>query len=240
MDGDLRRAIILKLIHNPRLQFNELWAKQGESNLFTYHLKKLEDEGLVTKFDDGYGLTVEGKKLSAFIEGDTGGKAELPTPTVIVVPRKGNKILCQQRLKEPFYGVWGVVSGKINFGWNPLECAKRDLLEETGLTAHDATLRMIEFMKTYDNEKLLHHHLMYFVEVSECSGELKVNTHKAHHEWLTPEEYKAKPKFPGNWMVDVVLPSKNFFIIEAERHMKDGKFVDAKLINVQEFVSKEK
>jgi ADP-ribose pyrophosphatase YjhB (NUDIX family) len=234
MDHDIRKHIILKLIHNPRLNYNALWDKKGDSNLFAYHLKKMEDEGLVTKYDDGYGLTPEGKKLSAFIEGDTGAKAELPTPVVIVFVRDGNKLLFQERLKEPYYGYWGVVSGKINFGWNPIECAKRDLLEETGLTAHDGTLRYIEFLKTYDNDKLLHHHLTYMVEVTQFSGTLKEQTHKARHAWLTLEEYKKKTRFPGDWALDAVEGNNNFFVFEADRFMDNGKFVSAKIKQQEE------
>lgn len=239
LDHVLRRKILLKFIHAPRLSFNQVWDKEGDSNLVAYHLRKMEDEGIVQKYEDGYGLTDEGKKLSAFIEGDTGGKAELPTPTVVVFVLQDGKMLAQERLKEPFYGTWGVVSGKINFGWNPVECAVRDLKEETDLVAHDAELRAIEFMKTYDEGKLLHHHLMYLVIVTKVSGTLKERTHKAHHEWMTVEEYKRKPKFPGDWALDHACTPEaagKFFIFDAERHMKGGKFTSGKLNGVQEFV----
>jgi 8-oxo-dGTP diphosphatase len=243
MDHEIRRKLLLKLIHAPRLGFNELWNKEGESNLVAYHLRKMEEDGLVAKYPDGYGLTEQGKKESAFIEGDTGGKAELPTPTVVVFVLDEAKglMLAQERLKEPFFGTWGVVSGKINFGWNPIECAIRDLKEETDLIAHNAELRAIEFMKTYDNGKLMHHHLMYLVVVTEFSGTLKERTHKARHEWMTMDAYTHKPKFPGDWAKDYALTknaSGKFFIFDAERHMENGKFTTGKLNSVQEFVGK--
>src|SRR5262245_38161487 len=128
MEHDLQKSIILKLIHNPSLSFNELWNKQGESNKFAYHVNKLEADNLIAKNQEGrYSLTAEGRKLSAFIEGDTGGKAEFPTLTIFQIVWNGERMLCQKRLKEPFYGTWGMVSGKQNFGFNIEECAKRDL-----------------------------------------------------------------------------------------------------------------
>jgi ADP-ribose pyrophosphatase YjhB (NUDIX family) len=247
MDHDLRKQIVLKLIHTPRATYAQLWDKSVESNLFAYHLKKLEEEGLVLKYDDGYGLTAEGKKMSAFIEGDTGGKAEMPTPTVIILVRDGNKLLCQQRLKEPFYGYWGLPSGKINFGWDPKECAIRDLEEETGLVAEDAVLREIEFTKSFDaaadgspnlgdagKGKLLHHHIMFTYEVTAYSGTLKERTHKALNRFLTMNELGAMRRFPGDWSTRYAKPLQGLVIAEKERYIK-GDNTDIKIVERKEY-----
>ncbi|HSU72524.1 MAG TPA: NUDIX domain-containing protein [Candidatus Binatia bacterium] len=237
MEHDLQKAILLKLIHNPSLSFNELWNKDGESNKFAYHVNKMEADGLVAKNAEGkYALTTEGKKLSAFIEGDTGGKAEFPTLTIFqVVWRDDGRILCQKRLKEPFYGMWGFVSGKQNFGWNIIECAKRDLKEETGLDADDYAIRGIEQVKSYDNSKLLYHHFLIAVETHNPKGELKAKTHKAEHVWLTPEEYKAMPKFPETWPLNDLFYNKKFQVIEGERYLENGKITGSKLVSRKEF-----
>lgn len=229
LDHETQRKIILKLIHKPQMTFNELWSKEGESNNFAYHLNKLEEQGLVQKNDTAYALTSEGKKLSAFIEGDTGGKAEMPTPTVIILVRDGNRILCQQRLKEPFYGVWGLPSGKINFGWNPQECAIRDLKEEAGLDTEDAHLREIESTKTYDDGKLLHHHLMWTFEVKRFSGTLKERTHKALNKFMTLEELRSVKKFPGDWSSRYFDAEDTLIFLEKERYMENGELKDTEL-----------
>jgi ADP-ribose pyrophosphatase YjhB (NUDIX family) len=237
MEHDIQKGILLKLIHNPSLSFNELWNKQGESNKFAYHVNKMEADNLIVKNAEGkYALTAEGRKLSAFIEGDTGGKADFPTLTIFqLVWRDDGRLLCQKRLKEPFYGTWGFVSGKQNFGWNIEECAKRDLKEETGLDANQYTIRGIEQVKTFDNDKLLFHHFLIAVETKNPKGELKSRTHKAEHVWLTPEEYKAMPKFPETWPLNDLFFNKKFQVVEAERRMVDGKFTDAKLVSKSEF-----
>ena len=235
MENDIRKEIFLKLIHTPRATFSDLWNQKVESNLFAYHLRKLEEEGLIGKFEDGYGLTAEGRKASAFIEGATGGKAELPTPTVIILAREDGKILCQERLKEPFYGYWGFPSGKINFGWNPEECAIRDFEEETGLTAGKAELKVAAFVKTYEEGKILHHHLMFTVEVSDIKGTLKEQTHKAKHEWLTIEEYKSKKRFPDTTPFEKTIEPNKFHIYEVERFMNKGIFTSANITSEKEF-----
>lgn len=239
MEHQIRKAIIQKLIHNQRVHYNELWDKNGDSSKFAYHLKQLEEEGIVGKYEDGYGLTTEGRKLSAFIEGETGGKAELPTPIVVILARKEDKLLYQQRLKEPFYGYWGPISGKINFGWNPRDCAIRDLKEETNLDAQDMTFRAIQSIKTYESEKLLHHHLLYVFETTKFTGELKTELHKGLNKFMTLAEARQTKRFPLDFIFTDIPQTDKFFIIESERFMKDGHFVDSRILRMQQYEPKE-
>ncbi len=46
---DAQKNILVKLIHNNGIKYNDLWAKDGESNKFNYHLKSLIEGGLVKK-----------------------------------------------------------------------------------------------------------------------------------------------------------------------------------------------
>ena len=237
MTHEIRKNIILKLIHAPRLGYNSL-RDTLESSHFAYHLKLLEDEGLIAKFEDGYGLTAEGRKLCAFIEGETGGKAELPTPIVVILVRKGDTLLYQERRKEPFYGYWGPVSGKVNFGWNPKDCAIRDLKEETNLEASDMTFRAVQYIKTIEDGKILHHHLLYVFETATFTGELKEQTHKGYNKFLTLDEARKQKRFPLDFMFTDIPSSDTFYVVESERYMKQGQFVNAKIITIQEFSPK--
>ncbi len=229
------KSILLKLIHTPEAGYNELWNKEGESNAFAYHIKKLEEQGLVFKKENGrYSLTQEGKKQSAFVEGDTGEKAAFPTMTVLMLVKKNNQFLCHLRLKEPFYGYWGFPAGKINFGQNLYDCATRDLQEEAGLIAKEWTLKALEQVKTYnEHNELIFHHYIFHVFTEQFTGELKTQTHKARNEWLTLDEYKQKNIFPSEKFFKYIIPATTPVLIEADRFMKDGKFTDMKLTKVE-------
>mgnify|MGYP001618767480 CR=1 FL=1 len=233
---ECERQIMLKLIHAPQATFNELWAKQGESNTFAYHLHKLEEAGIVIKNADGaYHLTEKGRKDSAFIEGDTGARAEFPTLSVVMLVQDGDNWLCQRRLKQPFFGYWGFISGKINFGFNVFECATRDLEEETGLIATDWELKAIEQVKTFEDGRLLHHHFLFHVYTTKFSGVLKPATHKASNAWMTLDEYKSKETFPSEKFFEHIIPTKKPVMLEAERFMEAGKFVGMKTTRVVHF-----
>ncbi len=238
MEGshELERQIVLKLIHAPQASFNELWAKQGESNTFAYHLHELEERGVVAKNVQGaYQLTEKGRRDSAFIEGDTGSRAEFPTLSDVILVRDGDKWLCQRRLKQPFFGYWGFVSGKINFGLNVFECATRDLEEEAGLHASAWELKAIEQVKTFEDGKLLHHHFLFHVYTEKFSGTFISSTHKAENAWLTLDEYKAKETFPSEKFFEHIIPTKKPIMLEAERFMENGKFVGMKTVSVMHF-----
>lgn len=47
MEHEIRRKILLRLIHKPGQTFNELWNKEGQSNKFAYHLKRLESDDFI-------------------------------------------------------------------------------------------------------------------------------------------------------------------------------------------------
>jgi 8-oxo-dGTP diphosphatase len=225
VEHPIQRNILLKLIHTPEASFTELQGDEKDSNKFAYHLSALEKNSIILKKDNKYKLSQEGKRLSSFIEGDTGTKAAFPTFAGVLIIKDGNRILAQKRLKEPFYGYWGLISGKINFGFNVEECAKRDLTEETGLTAEHGRLIGINQAKTFEDGKMIHHHIMFFIKLSGLAGELKEQTHKGVNRWMTLDEFMKKERFPDPWL-KTIWDTEGFINIETERMMKDGKFVD--------------
>lgn len=234
--NSFEKRIIKKLIHAKNSSFNELWGKKGESNNFSYHLGKIVEKGLVEKKEGKYSLTEEGHKMSAFVEGDTGERAEFPTITIVLIVKKGNKFLCQKRLKQPFYGVWGFPSGKINFGQNLFECAKRDLEEETGLKSSEWKLKALEQVKTFEDKKMLFHHYIFHLMTEQAKGKLKEKTHKAENKWMTIDEYYSKEEaFPGDKFKEHILPAEKPIMIEAERYLKNGKFAGYKTLSVSKF-----
>ncbi|NQU78381.1 NUDIX domain-containing protein [Candidatus Woesearchaeota archaeon] len=228
IDHPIQRSIILKLIHKPEMSFSDLLGDGCESNKFAYHLGVLETKQLIQKQGGYYILSPLGKRASAFIEGDTGKKAMFPTFNHVLIVQDGDRILAQKRLKEPFYGYWGLISGKINFGWNVEECARRDIEEECGLKAGKSELIGINQAKTYEEDNLLHHHIMFYVRLSDISGELKHKTHKGENAWMTIEEFKKQERFPDPWF-DKVMGAKGFVNIKTERLMKDGRFVGCRM-----------
>ncbi len=62
--------------------------------------------------------------------------------TLIYIVHRG-QVLMMHRRKQPNLGLWTAPGGKLEAGEAPAECAKRELLEETGLTVDNLTLRAV-------------------------------------------------------------------------------------------------
>lgn len=135
-----QRMILKRLMHDAPLSFNQLWNKQGQSNLFAYHVKKLEERGFVVKDESGYALTEQGKQEVTYLDGETGNREEPPLLGVVVVVIEQGRVLMTCRKKEPFAGVWGYIAGKMRKDEYILECASRELHEETGITCEQLEL----------------------------------------------------------------------------------------------------
>jgi 8-oxo-dGTP diphosphatase len=62
---------------------------------------------------------------------------------VLVYAFDRDRVLLLHRRKDPNRGLWSPPGGKLEFDETPLACCEREFLEETGLVAHNATLRVV-------------------------------------------------------------------------------------------------
>jgi 8-oxo-dGTP diphosphatase len=68
----------------------------------------------------------------------------LPLPRIAchILVEKNDQLLLLRRIKEPYKGLLAVPGGKLEPGEFLLDCAKRELREETGLVAEDIALKL--------------------------------------------------------------------------------------------------
>lgn len=218
------RAVILrKLMHKQFLSFNELWGKEGTSNSFAYHLKVLEEDGFIKKTESGYCLTHAGKKYAAYVEGESGTQAKFPLVGVIVVIIKDDKVLLMKRTKEPFYGYWGFVGGKLKFTQYILECAAQEVKEETGLEC-DLELKGLFSSKTYNKKELSYNHQMFIIKGSNPRGELLRKTREGECAWVNVSEVSKLNIFPNVLHSIDMAQSEGFRWLEADRHQENDEF----------------
>ncbi len=203
MNKDLHivQASILKelLFHNGT-SFS-LLNKSGLTNdHFTFHIKRLIEEKIVEKKDKLYFLTQKGKQYAGKLD-IYGLKMELfGTPSVAITAKKiingKTHYLIQQRLKEPLYGYYGFINGKIKFGELSDDTARRELKEETGLTGEPQIITIQHRLRGPNKKEIKLDHYFFIYMMKNVKGKLK-NTKEGKNFWKTEEEIKKLNTFPG-------------------------------------------
>ena len=192
--------IMRHLLFSPSASFAEL-QKQTDltSDHFTFHIKKLIETGYIEKKSDGYTLTQHGKEYANRLDTEENEIERQPKVSVVLVVERQNgerrEFLCQQRLKQPYYGFWGRLGGKVRWGESFEEAARRELKEETYLTA-DFTYKMLFRKRDYKKRsgELLEDKVFVIMYANNAQGELMTDFEGGHNEWLTQEEFIAKDK----------------------------------------------
>lgn len=191
-------AILKQLLLAPNAGFAQLQkAADVTSDFANFHIKQLMSTGYVRKDPVGkYVLTKLGKEYANRMDTEQNLLEKQAKLSVWLVVDDGKgKFLAQQRLKQPYYGYWGRLGGKIRWGETIVEAAARELKEETDLTAN------FEFKGIYHKTdynkagELLEDKFFYLVHATNPKGTLKVEFDGGLNQWMTDEEFKAKDKY---------------------------------------------
>ncbi|MBP8978952.1 NUDIX domain-containing protein [Candidatus Dojkabacteria bacterium] len=195
----IQMLILRELLFNPNSRFTKLNIKGLTSDHFSYHVKTLIEEGLVTKENQLYSLTTQGKEFANRMDTDEGKIEKQPKIAVIVIATKREngvkKLLIQERTKEPYFGCKGFITGKIRYGEKVLETAKRELREETGLEVEDIHIKRIVHNHVVLNStgELVEDKMFYIISAKEPMGKL-IDTENGKNYWVTEKEFKNLDK----------------------------------------------
>ena len=190
------------LLFQTEAKFSELNVDRISTDKFNFHLKSLIAAGILDKNSRGYILTNKGKEFANRFDTEKIIIERQAKLTLGVVPIKyvGNKkyYLIHKRLKQPYYGYYGTINGKIHWGEKVLDAAKRELLEETRLIAKNMTFLGIHHKSDYTaGKELLEDKYFFRVRVDQFSGKLKKDVPEGKNVWFTIEEITRLPNlFP--------------------------------------------
>ena len=101
-------------------------------------------------------------------------------------------------MKQPYYGFYGFLTGKIKWGETVTEAAARELEEETGLKANPELIYIRHKMDYEVSGNLLEDKFFFGHRAVNCSGNLKENFDGGKNSWLTEKEILGLPnRFDG-------------------------------------------
>lgn len=186
---DIQLQILKKLLFAKELRYSELKPdSEMENNQFDFHLDKLVSQKFIEKNSKFYYLTNAGKEYANRMDTD---KDTIPLQSkisVFICPTrliKGRtQYLIYTRLKQPFYGCQGFMSGKVRYGETIIDGAKRELLEETSLMGNPQLVSIRHYLVFEKSSKaLVEDKFMFFCLVKNPTGELVPNN-EGKYEWI--------------------------------------------------------
>jgi ADP-ribose pyrophosphatase YjhB (NUDIX family)/predicted transcriptional regulator len=183
-------------------RFSELMSPTGHtSDTFKFHLRKLIKSGYIEKTAEGsYCLTLRGKEYANNLNEDARTTEKQPKVSALAIVTKidnngQTQYLVQQRLRQPFYGYWSEIHGRVAWGEPFEETARRQLKRQTGL---DAVFTVQGFRRVRDHDAetsgLLEDKLFVVLRAINVTGELTNEYAGGTNAWLTAEELYAQEK----------------------------------------------
>ena len=197
----VQAGILKVLIFAHEARFSDLNTTGLSTDHFTFHVKRLADNGLIEKLENGnYRLTTAGKEFANRFDSDTAEAMKIERQAklgvrILPIRKNGDRIeyLLDQRLKQPYYGFYGFLGGKMKWGETIYEAAARELKEESGLEA-DLTLKSIKHKMDYTpDNKILEDKFFFRFRGDNVRGEFIDSYPGGRSVWLTKEEIQKLP-----------------------------------------------
>jgi 8-oxo-dGTP diphosphatase len=111
----------------------------------------------------------------------------------LAVVRRGEQVLLAQRSVPPGIGRWGFPGGKQELGETLFACARRELLEETGIAAEPVkVLGAFDAIRRDDDGRVKAHFSLVAVLLDWRQGEGDPIEDATALLWATPGELKAR------------------------------------------------
>jgi len=214
----IQSDILKTLLVKRNLKFSELNKFKMETDHFNYHIKQLIKNDVIRKTKDGtYTLTKKGKILANRIDEEHRvlNKSHMIVVIIGCVREKEGKTqyLFQKRQKEPFFGLYDFVSGRVNWGDNLLKSVEKILKSKTGLSADLSIVGIQHKLDKDENGNLLEDKYMFILRGDDVVGDIKDGDTCF---WLTEKELlKKEPTFKNIPLFLEMIKSRGFSFDES-------------------------
>ena len=200
------------------------------SDHFNFHIARLVDLGFVEKVKRGtYKLSSVGKEYANRLDTDNNTIERQPKSAVIFgLSREKDgqtEYLFQERRKNPYYGFWGLPSGKVRWGETIIETARRESLEETGLDA-DFTIVSVyhEAVRSDKSGEIIEDKIFFIVKGVNVRGDLIEDFEGGHNQWRTVESVLKEEKKYATLQAEIDFLTTNQWFNEQTVTYSDQEF----------------
>jgi 8-oxo-dGTP pyrophosphatase MutT (NUDIX family) len=194
----IQANVLLALLFEQRARFTDLNTAKIPSDHFNFHIRRLVKIKLIKKSKDNlYQLTKKGKEFANRFDTDSIVLERQAKIGVLICcfKEENNKTqyLIQQRLKEPYFGFYGFITGKVRWGETIKQTAERELLEETGLKNETQIVGIKHKMDYSQDGDLLEDKFFFVIKVDNPRGKLVKEFEGGKNLWLTEKQIMKLP-----------------------------------------------
>jgi len=212
----IQMMILRELLLNSSRKFTDLNVKKMPSDQFTYHIKTLINLDLISKNKSYYQLTPKGKEFANTMDTDKYVLEKQGKISVLIIATRKREnslyLLTQKRLKEPYMGFRGFISGKARFGETVINAAKRELKEETGLAGKFKFKYILHELIYLNKIKLIEDKYFYVLQCTKTKGRL-IDIKEGENKWIEMKELFKTYKlfYDVKYILKNLLSNKNIF-----------------------------
>ena len=114
-----------------------------------------------------------------------------PQVGIGLVLLRGDEVLLVKRGKPPAMGAWSIPGGRQELGETAEACARRELLEETGLTAARLFWPAVDSIHHDGEQRIEYHYTILDFAARYIGGEAIAGDDVTDVAWVTPESFDA-------------------------------------------------
>jgi len=224
-----REQIFRLFLKNTRLKFSEIEkAIKIRSNMVSYHLEKMQEEGLLEKKDNYYYLTKKAERYLPIIPHITGQELS-PLPVILTAVLRKNQILLIKRNTRPYQNYWCLVGGKMHMEETFGASAKRVVKEKTGLDAKYAGMASILYERVEGDDIIKHSFIHFFARMQSESDTFK-ESEAGELRWFNIKDLNKEKIIPSDlWLIKNKLDS-SIEIVDSEMKENHGKLSEFRIL----------
>jgi len=230
-----REDIFKLFLTNDKFRFNEIEKRlKLRSNLVSYHLERMQKEGLLEKRDDYYFLTKEAEKYIPTFQ-----KKLNPLPIVLVALMNEDKILLMKRNKRPYKNYWGLIGGKMLLEESFTGASKRLVREKSLIEIDNVTVNSVLHERVLGDEIIKHSFILFFTKANTDNINFK-KTESGELRWFSLQDLENESIIPSDLYLIKNKLNSSIDCESALMYEKDGellafRFLDEK-VNIKKLI----